>query len=181
MVSRTGEPDWAALYQKHRDAMYRVAARVLREAGLAESAEDAVMDAMTSLMNSPPTETVRNWEAVLVTAAKRKALDLLRSAAIQHRGPQLDETHDTNDRTSVDIAEDVAQRVDDTRLGAILWDKLSVLDQRDRQIVWEVKALGRRREEVAAEYQISPARVSQICTSALKQLKEALDQEGVES
>ena len=111
MVSRTGEPDWAALYQKHRDAMYRIAARVLREAGLAESAEDAVMDAMTSLMNSPPTETVRNWEAVLVTAAKRKALDLLRSAAIQHRGPQLDETHDTNDRTSVDIAEDSATRV----------------------------------------------------------------------
>lgn len=179
-MASNGEPDWAALYQKHRDAMYRVAARVLREAGLAERAEDAVMDAMTSLMRSPPAGTVRSWEAVLVTAAKRKALDLLRSAAIQHRGPQLDETHDTNDRTSVDIAEEVAQRVDDTRLGAILWDKLSVLDPRDRQIVWQVKALERPRDEVAAEYQISPARVSQICTSTLRQLREALDQEGVE-
>src|SRR5665647_570665 len=180
MVSRTGEPDWAALYQKHRDAMYRVAARVLRDAGLTERAEDAVMDAMTSLMRSPPAGTVRSWEAVLVTAAKRKALDLLRSAALQHRGPHLDETHDTNDRTSVDIAEEVAQRVDDTRLGAILWDKLSVLDPRDRQIVWQVKALERPRDEVAAEYQISPARVSQICTSTLRKLREALDQEGVE-
>lgn len=181
MVSRTGKPDWAALYKKHCDAMYRVAARVLREAGLAEHAEDAVMDAMTSLMNSQTSRTVRNWEALLVTAAKRRALDLLRSAAIQHSGPQLDETHDTNDRTQVEIAEEVALRVDNNRLGAILWDRLTVLGPRDRQIVWQVKALGRPRDEVAAEYQISPARVSQICTSALKQLKEALDQEGVES
>jgi hypothetical protein len=30
-MSEVPPPDWAALYQKHRDAMYRVAARTLRE------------------------------------------------------------------------------------------------------------------------------------------------------
>ncbi len=50
-----GHPDWAALYQRHRDAMYRVAAKVLREAGLADQAGgDAVQAAMVSLMKSPP-------------------------------------------------------------------------------------------------------------------------------
>ncbi|MDK6499285.1 sigma factor, partial [Escherichia coli] len=66
-------PDLGALYLRHRDAMHTVAASVLREAGRASEAEDAVQDAIVSIMASPP-ENVRNWEAFLVTAAKRKAL-----------------------------------------------------------------------------------------------------------
>ena len=88
-----GHPDWAALYQRHRDAMYRVASRVLREVGLADRAEDGVQDTMVSLMKAPPVG-VGNWEAVLVTTAKRRALDILHSAAIRHSGPQLGEEHD---------------------------------------------------------------------------------------
>jgi hypothetical protein len=42
MMSEVPPPDWAALYQQHRDAMYRVAARVLRGAGPADEAGDAV-------------------------------------------------------------------------------------------------------------------------------------------
>lgn len=179
-MSTGGVPDWAALYQKHRDAMHRVAARVLREAGLAESAEDVVMDAMASLMKSPPTGTVHSWEAVLVVTARRRAVDLLRSAAIQHHGPQLDETHDTDDRTGVAIVDDVAQRVDDARLCAAVRDPLSALDLRERQVLWRVKALGQPRNRVAADFGISPARVSQICVHALRQLREALEQGGAE-
>jgi DNA-directed RNA polymerase specialized sigma24 family protein len=74
MVSEVPPPDWAALYQQHRDAMYRVAARVLRGAGRADEAGDAVSAAMESLMKSPPAN-VLNWQAVLVTAVKRRALD----------------------------------------------------------------------------------------------------------
>lgn len=48
--------DWAALYQKHRDAMFRVAKGVLRSSGRVDLADDAVQDAMVSLMKSPPTE-----------------------------------------------------------------------------------------------------------------------------
>src|SRR5688572_27623395 len=106
-------PDWAALYQKHRDPMYRVAATVLREAGLADQAEDAVQEAMVSLMASPP-QDVQNWEAVMVSAAKRRALDRLRSAAVRHAGPGLGPEHDTGDGS--DISQDVADAVDRQRL-----------------------------------------------------------------
>lgn len=47
-------PDLAALYLHHKDAMYRVAASVLREAGLVHFAADAVQDAIVSMMTSPP-------------------------------------------------------------------------------------------------------------------------------
>lgn len=169
------QPDWAALYQRHKDAMHRVAASVLRAAGLADQANDAVSEAMTSLMGSPPAG-VQNWEAVMVTAAKRKAIDLLRSAAVRHAGPELGPEHDYAD--SVDIAEDVAERVDRERLRAVAWDGLSVLDTRHRKVAWEYIALERPRAEVAAELGVSPGRVSQMAKRVLEELRRYLDDQG---
>jgi RNA polymerase sigma-70 factor (ECF subfamily) len=45
--------------------------------------------------------------------------------------------------------------------------------------VWEYVAKERPRDEFAAELGVSPARVSQMATKALKQLKEVLEKEGV--
>ena len=53
-------PDLGALYLRHRDAMRGVAASVLREAGLADTAGDAVHEAIVSIMKSPPGD-VRDW------------------------------------------------------------------------------------------------------------------------
>jgi DNA-directed RNA polymerase specialized sigma24 family protein len=52
--------DWAALYLRHRDAMYRSAASILRGAGRTDLVLDAVQEAMTSLMASPPA-AAENW------------------------------------------------------------------------------------------------------------------------
>lgn len=169
-------PDWAALYQKHRDSMYRVAATVLREAGLADHAEDAVQEAMVSLMASPPAE-VRNWQAVMVSAARRRAVDRLRSAAVRHAGPELGPEHDAGDGD--DISQDVADAVDRQRNAARVWDKLALLDERHRKVAWEYVALERPRGEIAAELGVTPARVSQMAARAMEILLEAMSQEEV--
>ncbi|MFI7519554.1 RNA polymerase sigma factor [Micromonospora globbae] len=167
-----GSPDLGALYLRHRDAMHRVAASVLREVGLAADAGDAVQDAMLSIMASPPTD-VLDWEAFLVTAAKRKAIDRVRSAAVRHAGPELDSQHDgPND---MDIAEDVADDLDRQLLAARAWDCLSVLDDRHRTAVWEFVALERPRTEIAIELEVTPARVSQMVGRALELLRQEMD------
>lgn len=176
-VSETPPPDWAALYQKHRDAMYRVAARTLREAGRHGEAEDAVMAAMESLMKAPPSGVV-NWEAMMVHAAKMRALDMLRSAEARHASSESIADDDGPVLTSVE--DDVIEVVDRQRAAAVAWDKLAILPERDRRVVWEYVAKGRPRSEVAAEFDVTPARVSQISTKALRQLKDALETEGVE-
>lgn len=89
-------PDWAALYDRHKDAMHRVAAKTLRDGGISDQAGDAVQDAMVSLMAAPPVE-VRNWEAVMVTASKRRALDRLNSAAFRHAGPRVSDEQFASD------------------------------------------------------------------------------------
>ena len=165
-------PDLGALYLRHRDAMHRVAASVLREVGLADEAGDAVQDAIVSILASPPAG-VQNWEAFLVTAAKRKALDRVRSAAVRHAGPELVDQHDRPDGT--DIADDVAEDLDRQRRAATAWDSLSALDARHRKAVWEFVALGRPRAEIADELGVTPARVSQIVSRGLELLRQEID------
>lgn len=164
-------PDLAALYLRHREAMHRVAAKVLREAGLADQAGDAVQEVMMSLLASPP-DGVRNWEAVLVTTAKRRALDRLGSAAVRHAGPELSERHDHADGT--DLSEEVTESIDSRRSAAVVRDKLAVLDERHRKVAWEYIALERPRAEVAADLGVTPARVSQMAKRTLEQLRDAM-------
>jgi RNA polymerase sigma-70 factor (ECF subfamily) len=156
--------------------MYRVAANILREAGIADQAGDAVQEAMVSLMASPP-RNVRNWEAVMVATAKRRALDRLDSAAVRHAGPELSEEHDQADLT--DVSEEVVELVDRQRAAAVVWDSLAVLDGRHRKVAWEYVALERPRAEIAAELGVTPARVSQMTTRALEELRDALNREEV--
>lgn len=169
-------PDWAALYQKHRDAMYRVAARTLRSAGREAEAEDVVTNAMVSLMESPPSG-VKNWEAMMVKATKLRAFDYLKSAAVKHASGT--ELLDHDGAAQATLEDDVIQAVDRQRAAANAWDALSLLDERHRYVAWEYVAKRRPRDEVAAELDVSPARVSQMATKALNQLKEALEKEGV--
>lgn len=168
------QPDWAALYLKHRDAMHRVAATVLREAGLADQAGDAVQEAMLSLMASPP-DDVHSWEAVMVATARRRALDRLTSAAVRHAGPELSAEHDRADLA--DVSEEVAESTDRKRAAAVAWDNLAVLDDRHRKVAWEYVALERPRAEVAVELGVTPARVSQMAKRALEQLRDAMSRE----
>lgn len=168
----TVPPDLGALYLRHRDAMYKVAASVLREVGRASEAADAVNDAIISIMASPPAN-VRNWEAFLVTASKRKALDRVRSAEVRHAGAEFVEAiHDLADDT--DLAEDVAEAIDRREGAGHAWDCLSILDERHRKAVWETVALERPRSEVAVELDVSPARVSQMTTRALALLRDEM-------
>lgn len=169
--------DFAALFLRHRDVMYAVAYSVLRGTGHEDSAEDVVMTTMASLIERPPVGVV-NWEAFLVRATRNKAVDVLRSAALRHAGGPMDD-HDISDPTS-SFEDEVMESVDAKREGALVWDALSVLEARERQILWQYKALGRPRADVAAEFGVSPARVSQISTQALKTLHSELSKEGLQ-
>lgn len=168
-------PDWAALYQRHRDAMYRVAATVLRERGLTDRAEDAVQSAMASLMKAPPI-AADNWEAVLVTVTKRRALDIVKSAEIRRGGFELDRSYDVADPG--DSIDDLVETLDRQRLATKLHEQLSLLNMQQRYVAWEYLALGRPRLQVASELTVTPGRISQIAKAALLILRDAMDLRG---
>lgn len=149
--------------------MYRVAAATLRGVGRTEEASDAVGDAIVSIMAKPP-QDVRNWEAFLVRAVKRKALDRVRSARVKHAGPTFDPA--THDLTAQSAEQTVLDEYELIRRAELINDGLSVLDDRSRQAVWETVALQRPRSEVARDLGVSPPRISQMRTKGLSILRE---------
>lgn len=169
MSTGDGDIDFAAAYLQHRVAMYRVAVSVLREVGRESEAEDVVSDAVVSLLASPP-EGVRNWEALLVTVVKRKALDRVRSAEVRKAGPPVDLERD-DPPSEDDVADEVVSAIDRSRLAGVAWDGLSTLDERSRFAVWSFAALGRPRADIATDLGVSPGRVSQMVTAALQKLR----------
>ncbi len=155
--------------------MFRVAATVLRGCGLADQAEDAVQAAMVSLMKAPPTN-VGNWEALLVGTAKRRALDIVGSAAVRHHGPELNEEHDSVDHSH--SADDIVEAVDRQRAAAQLRAHLSQLNPQQRFVAWEYLARDRPRTEIADELNVSPARISQIAKETILILRDAIGRRG---
>lgn len=155
--------------------MYRVAAKVLREAGLADHADDAVQSAMVSLMKSPPASVV-SWEALLIRTTQRRALDILDSAVVRHAGPPLAEEHDAADLQHQ--VEDIDEAIDRQRQARNVTQYFPLLTEQQRYVAWEYIARDRSRPEVAAELGVTPARVSQISAAAIQTLRDAMELTG---
>ena len=161
--------DWAALYQKHRDAMYGVAYEVLRGSGRWDLAADAVQEAMVSLMKAPPSEPPRSWEALLVVTATRRALDIVRSAAVV-RGVEYAEEY---------VAGGAAPDEDGAleRLEHMARARAAIvrLDAQEHYVLAQYIVLDRPRDEVAAELGVTPGRISQINTKVLSKINAAAE------
>ncbi|KQV06691.1 RNA polymerase sigma factor [Leifsonia sp. Root112D2] len=165
------KPDWGPLYEAHRRAMYLVALSILRQR---ELAEDAVQNAMVSLMNNPPSN-VKNWEAMMVNAAKMRALDIVGSAAERHRGGALDPQRDPE---SGKLApEEAVEALDVVTKVRKLEDAMNVLTDREGRVLVRRVLREESRDAIAADLGVSPSRVSQIVTAALSKLRDALDDE----
>lgn len=171
--------DIGPLYLKHRDALHRVAASVLREVGLQDEKDDVVSEAMLSVASNPPTEEIRNWEAFLVRVVKNKAYDRIRAADVRHFGRALDMDHDDQAAPEDDAIADADEKLDRARAGAHVWDSMAVLDERERWVIREVVQNERAQGDVAEELGVSRPRVNQILKTALQKLREELERKGV--
>lgn len=172
-------PPLAPLYAKHSDMMHRMAASVLRRSGRESEARDVVHEVMLSLMESPPTAAVSNWEAWLARATKNRAIDHIRTARVRHDGGPFELVqHDTGDDT--DLAQDVASALDEEADVALVRLALMTLTEQERGVVWKVYGLGEKQRAVATELALTPGRVSQICKSGLAKLSMQMQKAGSE-
>jgi len=67
--------DWHAIYERHSNAVWKSAWRILRHD---ESAADCVQETFLAAMGLAKTQPIRDWEKLLVSIAVRRALDELR-------------------------------------------------------------------------------------------------------
>lgn len=179
MDAGPGHARWAALYDKHKDAMWNAAYRELSWVSLGHLADDAVSEAMISLMKAPPPDGVRNWGAFMAKCAMRRAQDLRRAATGKAK---VDTEYAARDDRpdQADFVDDLADSIDARRLGASAWALLGRLSADERFALVEYKVNGRLQADVAKDLGVSRGRVSQLCTAALEKLATMMQEEGVQ-
>lgn len=85
--NQPARPDWAALYQRHRETMLRVSAGLLRQASRdTDQAQDIVNQVFVEVMNNPP-DPPGNWEAYLVKATAYRTKDHMTTAEARRAVP----------------------------------------------------------------------------------------------
>jgi RNA polymerase sigma-70 factor (ECF subfamily) len=151
--------------------MWKTALSVLRKVGRTDLAEDAVMQAMQSLIAAQPPPDIRNSEALLVCTAKRKAIDMARAHDILRRAST--ELHD-DDLLAEGIEADTVVRLDRQQTVQRALVEVAALPQVQQQIIRKVIMEERTAKHVATELGVSPARVSQLRTAALITLRDRL-------
>jgi len=177
-------PDIAALYEKHRDAMYRVARSMLRGDD-EHHAEDVVQEAVLSVLRNPPMN-VESWEALFVQAVKRKVYDLWKSSVHRHERLVFDDAVPFEDELGGDdLGIDPAVVIEEIRereaAVAHVRRALAELERTDPEAAHsyrQVKELGRTSRDVAVAMGVSDSRVRQHVMRARKKLRETLSASG---
>ncbi|WP_420363276.1 sigma-70 family RNA polymerase sigma factor [Curtobacterium aetherium] len=165
----------AAFYVGLRDVLHKVAASVLASVGAEHEAEDVVMTVVEELLKKRPTG-VANAEAYVVAMVKRRAVDAIRARHPKKLAGTPDAYEDLPDpEDAYAVAEDAL----DVQIGvAAVWDAWVVLTEQERDVVSQVILRSQPQKEVAGRLGVTPARVSQVLSGALRKLRQKM--EGVE-
>lgn len=179
-------PDIAALYEKHREAMYRVARSMLRGDD-EHHAEDIVQEAVLSVLRNPPTN-VESWEALFVQVVKRKVYDLWKSSVHRKERLVFDDAVPLEDELGGDdlgidpavVVEEIREREAAVTHVRRALAELERTDPEAAHSYRQVKELGRTSGEVAVGMGVSDSRVRQHVMRARKRLREILSASGGE-
>ncbi len=160
-------PDWAALYQRHRESMLRVAASLLRQAGQdTDQAQDIVNHVFVEVMNKHP-DPPASWEAYLVKATVYRTKDHMTTAEARRAVPAGTGAGDDEpaplDRPADDDVEEQALRAVRTeQLRHRVREVLAGLPDDQRQVVRLRLFDGMSNVEIAPLLDVTPQRVSQL-------------------
>lgn len=166
---RSGQPDWAAVFDRYYNVMYAAANSILKgQAALGVDAEDCVSVAFRQVMRDGIPQGVRQPHSYLAEIARRRAVDNLRRRRHQSDSPVNGDTPRPPGSPEPELPEEIVAGSD---LAAEITEQLGRLPPRHRTALVEYKMRERPREEVAAELGVTPQRVSQLVNEALAKLR----------
>lgn len=156
-----------------------------------ESPDDVLQAAALALLSYPPTHLTTTWEALAVGIARNKAKDAIRRAttgrttsSADSEGPRDPETRvvplstggaGQNPIDSLPADSDTleAEFIVSRQQQILLRLARELLDDRERQIFFEIHHLGSSRAEVGRKLGLTGQRVGQVYRKAARQLLDA--------
>jgi RNA polymerase sigma factor (sigma-70 family) len=147
------------------------------------SVDDVLQDAFLSLLRMDP-RGVKSWKAMAQRIAHRRAVDAVRTATKGRRVGAADDDEDTISLSSVeglDPGTDLVGSAEATedeylRIEQVLVLRRvarSVLEPRALRVFLEVHFRGTPRKELAEEFDLTQARISQIYRESMQLVRDA--------
>lgn len=163
----TSTADWAGIYAEHGKAM-RTTARAAMGAEhkevLGKIADDVVGDVIEELMTKGTDLTqVGNIRGYLTASVRNRIRDLQRRSKF--------EAPDDLDAETIVGYEDIEAAVDREELAGLAAAGLDPLPERERYALEERIMKCRPANEVAADLNVAPQRVPQLCNAGLRKLR----------
>jgi RNA polymerase sigma-70 factor, ECF subfamily len=169
LLLRVGQSDkdaFADLYDRHAPIVYGICRRIL---GDAASAEDVTQSVFTMLWAKPTAFAGGNFSAWITRVARNAALDVLRSAAVRTREPEMPEDM----AAANDLEDEIVARV---QQGAIV-DALRKLPDDQREAIEQAYFGGLSYREVAERTGAPLGTIKSRIRTGLRQLWQALQQQ----
>jgi len=167
--AQDGSPDWAAIFAQHYPVMYAAAASVLKgQTALGVDADDIVSIALGEAITKGIPAEVEQLHSYLARIARLRAVDALRRRKHQADQPP-DPATEPPARITPDGPEELAVQ---SELASEIAAHLGGLPERERVALESTVMRDRPRDEVAAVLGVTPQRVSQLVSAALKRLRQ---------
>lgn len=166
---QAGSPDWAAIFSQHYAVMYAAAASVLKgQTALGVDADDIVSIALGEAIAKGLPGEVGQLHSYLARIARLRAIDALR-----RRRHQADEPPDPATESPARIVPDGPEELAvQSELASEIAAHLDGLPERERIALESTVMRDRPRDEVAAALGVTPQRVSQLVSAALRRLRQ---------
>ncbi len=164
-----GSPDWSAIFAEHYQVMYAAAASVLKgQTALGVDADDVVSIALSEAITKGLPAEVQQLHSYLARIARLRAVDALRRRKHQAKEPP-DLATELPARIILDGPEELAVK---SELASEIAAHLDGLPERERIALESTVMRDRPRDEVAAVLEVTPQRVSQLVSAALRRLRQ---------
>lgn len=165
---QAGSLDWAAIFSQHYPVMYAAAASVLKgQTALGVDADDIVSIALGEAITKGLPAEVEHLHSYLARIARLRAVDALRRRKHQADEPP-DPATESPARITPDGPEELAVQ---SELASEIAAHLGGLPERERIALENTVMRDRPRDEAAAALGVTPQRVSQLVSAALRRLR----------
>jgi RNA polymerase sigma-70 factor, ECF subfamily len=167
-ISRGDTTAFAGLYDRHAALVYGIAKRILNDP---VQAEDVTQSVFTMLWAKPSSFGGGNFAAWIARVARNAALDIVRSAAVRTREPEMPE----DIATDSDLEDEVFSRIQ----SSAVVQALRALPDEQREAIEQAYFQGFSYSEVADRLGTPLGTVKSRIRTGLRRLWEALQRQAM--
>lgn len=168
LVQQCDKDAFADLYDRHASVVYGICRRILRDPA---AAEDVTQSVFTMLWAKPTAFAGGNFSAWITRVARNAALDVVRSAAVRTREPEMP----ADVPATGDLEDQVVARVQSSAIAGAL----AQLPVEQREAIEQAYFGGLSYREVAERLGAPLGTIKSRIRSGLRQLWDALQQQVV--